>query len=207
MVKIAEPTNSVISPEEALPRMRNDTPDQLLARQVYGQEVKQRIRLNPKVQDFSSRDTIEIVFRQGGEWQACKIDVRSLTSEENNEILKRNLVEQVNVPRLWDEHTQQYVRDEESPEFMEFIKANAIQMTNMLYDKLLTAFLGEIESTETDEVVWDSNDPACRNREAAIASLRALKFDSEQLREIGKKIDELSIETETRKAEDFRGKF
>jgi len=192
---------------EAMPNFSGDSEAAQMARQKMASEVKARLTLSPSKMSFVSTGVSTITWQTREEgWQSLDIPIRSLSPQVLQEITDRYRGTVSQIPQKWDEQANTYVPDENAPEAMEWL-AQVTEMTiSARYDKILAAFDGDIESIDGDRLVWSSADVSIRDRDAALESLIALGIPTQQLIQLEKDIDNLSIKQAMDSAEDFKKK-
>lgn len=183
-----ENNNKLLTPEESLPRMSNDTPESVASRAKYADDVRRRLALDPSKMSFVSYSSIELTWRDQDGIHEIELPLRSLTAHESDRIL---------------DNYRGDIPDEDAPEYLMVMTEMGLKAR---YDKLLLAFCGDIMSVDGQQIVWSSQTDELCDRDEALKSLYALSIPGTQLENISNFIDNISIKTEIEKAEDFKKK-
>lgn len=184
-------TNPVLSPEDSMPDVYQDTDAQLNARVHYGEKVVARV-LNPKKKQVFSRGTVDIHYiDEHGNDAVLVLPLKSISASVANEISAKHLESIQDLPTRFNDEGQ-LVMDDSSTDLIKHSAVIQERRTNIYYDTFVEGYDGEIFGLKTEEIVWSSTDPSLRDREAAVATLKEYGFTLEHLEIIYKKISELS---------------
>lgn len=189
-----------------------DTPERQEARSEISGRIKQRITsLDPKVSTCESWSTVVVRWKEGTEERQMEFPIHSLTPEEGQEIAKRHSVNPEDVPdipEVWDEEHEGWVRDTTSAEYIQYLYMLSDVTIPYRHERLLMALDCELIAADSDEVVWSpawSHEKKNQYREQALESIKAFKLQGPQLKEIDDAIDALSIQAAKEKAAELEG--
>ena len=212
-------TNSLnlLSPTEALPKYHDDTPEQIIARQVYDQQVRRRLEsLDASSMSFQGTGVIEIVIKVNGKAELCHLPIKAIPSHVLGEISAEYNASAQKIPRKrfpdagpWDEARNGRIggwdQDMQHPQYSEKV-AEFTRLTEKLrIDKILHGLDIPLKDRRGN-IVWDPDDELGRDYDGAIEALKRLKFTDKQLEYIEKAIEDLSLEVEVDDEEEFTKK-
>jgi len=209
--------NSILSPTESLPRYDNDTPEQLVARQVYAEQVKKRLEsLDASYMSFQGTGEVEVVIKVNGKAELYVLPIKAIPAHVLNEISAEYNACAGKIPRKrfsdigpWDEakkgHIGGWDQDMQHPQYTERV-AEFTRLTQKLrIDKILHGLDIPLKDRRGN-VVWDPNDELGRDYAGAVEALQRLRLSEKQLDQIQDAIDNLSIEVETEDEQDWAKK-
>lgn len=212
-------TNNVISPEESLPRYHEDTPEQLIARDVYAEHVKRRLEsLDVSSMTFQGTDEVEVVLKIGGKPEIVLLPIKSIPAHVLSEISAEYNACAGKIPRKrfpdigpWDEAKQGHVggwdQDMQHPEYTKHV-AEFTRLTEKLrVDKILHGLDIPLKDRRGN-IVWDPNDDVANkgSYNDAVEALKRLGLSEKQMNQIVAAIDKLSIQVEVDDEEELTKK-
>lgn len=198
---------NLLSPTDALPKYHDDTPEQIIARQVYDQQVRRRLEsLDASSMSFQGTGEVEIVVKVNGKAELWELPIKAIPSHVLGEISAEYNASAQKIPRKrfpdigpWDEarkgHIGGWDQDMQHPQYSERV-AEFTRLTEKLkIDKILHGLDIPLKDRRGN-VVWDPDDQLGRDYDGAIEALKRLKLTDKQLEHIEKAIDDLSLEVE-----------
>lgn len=205
------------SPVDALPRYHDDTPEQIIARQVCAKQVRQRLEsLDASSMSFQGTGEVDLVIKIGGKPQKVSLPIKSIPADVLAELSAEYQEVASGIPRSWNpdggewdadnqRHRGTWDQDPSHPKF-----ASVAMKINRLAKKLtIDKILHGIDIPLKDKsgnVVWDPDEDGVRNYDEAVKAIKRLKLSEDQLSQIETAIDKLSYQIEVDEEEEFTKK-
>lgn len=212
-------TNSfnLLSPDETLTKYHDDTPEQIVSRKIYEQQVRKRLgSLDASSMSFQGTGEVEIVIKVNGKAELWPLPIKAIPSHVLHDISAEYNACAQKIPRKrfpdvgpWDEakkgHIGGWDQDMQHPQYSDKV-AEFTRLTEKLrIDKILHGLDVPLKDRRGN-VVWDPDDELGRDYDGAVEALKRLKFSDKQLEHIEKAIDDLSLQVEVDDEEELTKK-
>lgn len=204
---MSEVNSHLLSPIESLPRYHEDDEHQLIARQVYDKQVRQRLEsLDASSMSFQGTGEVELVIKIGGKPQKVALPIKSVPSDLLTELSAEYQEMASRIPRSWNpdggewdaenqRHRGTWDQDPSNPKFSQ-VAMNINRLSKKLQiDKILHGLDIPLKDKH-GTVVWDPDEDGIRNYDEAVKALKRLKLSEDQLTQIESAIDRLSYQIE-----------
>lgn len=199
-------TFQLLTTEESLPRYSEDTPEQLIARKVYAEQVKRRLEsLDTATMSFQGSGEVEVVLRIAGKNVRRYLPIKSLPGDLLAELAREYNVCAAKLPRSWNKEggewdeqrgckTGGWDQDPAHPRYAEVAGELARLSRKLNYDKVLHGL--DIDITDGRKVLWSADPEGPRDYETAIKKLSKLGLTDAAIERIAEAIDNLSLQVE-----------
>lgn len=210
-------SNHLLTPMDSLPKYHEDDEHQVIARQVYDKQVRQRLEsLDASSMSFQGTGTVDLVMKIGGRAQKVALPIKSIPADVLTELSSHYQKVASQIPRSWNANSGEWDADnqrhrgtwDQDPSHPKFalVAMEINQLSKKLVvDKILYGLDIPLKDKHGN-VVWDSDEDGIRNYDEAVKALKRLKLSEEQMSQIEDAIDGLSAQVETEEEEDFTKK-
>lgn len=204
---MSEVNSHLLSPIESLPRYHEDDEHQLIARQVYDKQVRQRLQsLDASCMSFQGSGEVELVIKIAGKPRKVSLPIKSIPSDLLTELSAEYQEAASRIPRSWNpdggewdaenqRHRGTWDQDPSNPKFSQVAMSINRLSKKLQIDKILHGLDIPLKDKH-GTVVWDPDEDGIRNYDEAVKALKRLKLSEDQLTQIESAIDRLSYQIE-----------
>lgn len=207
----------LLPPVDTYPRYHEDNEHQIIAREVYKQQVVKQLEsldsLDASSMSLGATGELPVVIKINGEVQECLLPIKTIPGHV---LLKLGAPYQAcaaTIPRSWnpsagewDESSGRYSggwdQDPSHPRFTEVAMKLGVLTRDLNIDKVLHGIDIPLKNRQ-GEIVWSNKEDGPRDRDQAIKVLEQLGIRDTDIEKIATAIDDLSLKVEMDDEEEF----
>lgn len=196
------------SPSDSQAMMIGDSPEQVLARHMYGVQVKEKIKLKKGKSTFSESQfgKSKLKYWDDGELHEVEVTIRCIPFDIMQVISRNQATCIAKFPMVWDEDRKEYMQDFYQ-EGLEDVRVDLVlYQAEMELDKVLYGVLDLELYDEDDNLIWSITQNHTPDIQAARKALYEMGVTPEHAKPIARDIDALMGVVATRERETDRKK-